>query len=167
MCIISLNHLCVLNECIKIHLNTLLLITLMNTNDSLKKCSRCKCTILLEYFSKNRKGDYFKCCDNCKKKHSKPSNIITADDIVIAKARSEYIQYMIDKSKGEIRYIGPLHKKDVPPDFFFNRARHSARSVPLRTRTRARVFPTGVVSADGLTQGLQVGRGSDADPGVR
>ena len=36
-------------------------------NNSLKTCSKCRSTILLEYFSKNRKGDYCKCCDNCKR----------------------------------------------------------------------------------------------------
>lgn len=39
----------------------------------LKKCSACKCTMLLEpYFSINRKGEYYKTCDKCrerKKKH--------------------------------------------------------------------------------------------------
>ena len=35
----------------------------------LKRCSGCKSTILLEtYFSKNRKGEWFKMCDNCREK---------------------------------------------------------------------------------------------------
>ena len=33
----------------------------------LKRCSRCKCEIMLEtYFSKNRKGEYFSTCDACR-----------------------------------------------------------------------------------------------------
>ena len=39
----------------------------MSEVQQLKKCSRCKCNILLEtYFSKNRKGQYNKTCDRCR-----------------------------------------------------------------------------------------------------
>ena len=39
----------------------------MTETPQLKKCSRCKCNILLEtYFSKNRKGQYNKTCDRCR-----------------------------------------------------------------------------------------------------
>ena len=34
----------------------------------LRKCSRCKSLITLEHYSLNRKDEYFKCCDNCRKK---------------------------------------------------------------------------------------------------
>ena len=34
----------------------------------LRKCSRCKSLITLEHYSLNRKGEYFKCCDNCRNK---------------------------------------------------------------------------------------------------
>ena len=36
----------------------------------LMRCSRCKCTILLEYFSINRKGEYYKTCDKCRNRYS-------------------------------------------------------------------------------------------------
>ena len=32
----------------------------------LRKCSRCTSTIELKYFSISRKGDHYKCCDNCR-----------------------------------------------------------------------------------------------------
>ena len=36
----------------------------------LQKCSRCGCKMLLEtYFSKNRRGEYFKTCDGCRSRH--------------------------------------------------------------------------------------------------
>ena len=34
----------------------------------LKKCSRCRSVIELQYFSINRKSKYFKCCDKCRNK---------------------------------------------------------------------------------------------------
>jgi ribosomal protein L20A (L18A) len=34
----------------------------------LRKCSRCTSTIELKYFTINRKGEHYKCCDNCRKK---------------------------------------------------------------------------------------------------
>ena len=36
----------------------------------LRKCSRCTSTIELKYFSINRKGEYYKCCDNCRKQQA-------------------------------------------------------------------------------------------------
>ena len=55
----------------ELHENTfkdICIFILMTENNSLRKCSRCRSTILHKYFSKNRKGEYFKCCDNCKRK---------------------------------------------------------------------------------------------------
>ena len=37
-------------------------------NNTLRKCSRCHSTKLESYFTKNTKGEYFKLCDNCRKK---------------------------------------------------------------------------------------------------
>ena len=34
----------------------------------LRQCSRCKSKIELQYFEKNRQGEYFKCCNNCRGK---------------------------------------------------------------------------------------------------
>jgi hypothetical protein len=34
----------------------------------LKQCSRCHSLLLLIYFALNRKGEYFKLCNNCRKK---------------------------------------------------------------------------------------------------
>ena len=36
----------------------------------LRKCSRCTSTIEIKYFSVNRKGEYYKCCANCRKKRN-------------------------------------------------------------------------------------------------
>ena len=35
-------------------------------NEELQRCSGCKSTIMLKYFSKNRKGNYLKTCDGCR-----------------------------------------------------------------------------------------------------
>ena len=44
----------------------------MTDEKELRRCSDCRCTMLLEmYFSKNRKGDYFKTCDGCRTKRAK------------------------------------------------------------------------------------------------
>ena len=73
----------------------------MTEKAKLIKCSRCKSTLLSEYFSKNRKGDYFKCCDNCK--HNKKDKQVTLtekrDEENINKARTEWIHSIIDNSK--------------------------------------------------------------------
>ena len=86
----------------------------MTENNSLKKCSRCRSTLLLQYFSKNRKGDYFKCCDNCRNKNRKitPTDITPSLDC-INKARSEFIQTQVDNSNGEIVYVGQVDPNDI------------------------------------------------------
>jgi hypothetical protein len=38
------------------------------TMAELRRCSRCTCTITLEYFAKTRKGEYCKCCIACNSK---------------------------------------------------------------------------------------------------
>ena len=82
------------------------------SNNTLKKCSRCKSTILLEYFSKNRKGDYFNCCDNCKN-NKKVKEVKNGYEEDMNKARNEWINDMIDKSNGQIVYLGPFDPNDV------------------------------------------------------
>ena len=37
----------------------------------LKQCSRCHSTCALEHFEKNRKGEWFKTCNNCRKRNGK------------------------------------------------------------------------------------------------
>ena len=37
----------------------------------LKRCSKCGCTILLERFSINQKGEYYKTCDRCRERGKK------------------------------------------------------------------------------------------------
>ena len=41
--------------------------TLIMTN--LKKCSKCRCTVMLSYFSTNRKGESYKTCNTCRAKN--------------------------------------------------------------------------------------------------
>jgi aspartyl-tRNA synthetase len=43
----------------------------MSDISGLRRCSRCKCTMLLKYFSENRKGELFKTCDTCLEKNRK------------------------------------------------------------------------------------------------
>ena len=40
----------------------------MSDNSNFKKCSRCHSNILLDFFEKNRKGELYKTCNNCRNK---------------------------------------------------------------------------------------------------
>ena len=40
----------------------------MTQESNLRTCSRCHSTMLLEFYDKNRKGEYFKLCNNCRHK---------------------------------------------------------------------------------------------------
>ena len=37
-----------------------------NNAKELRKCTRCRSTILLEYFETSRKGELYKSCNNCR-----------------------------------------------------------------------------------------------------
>ena len=105
----------------------------MTEKAKLIKCSRCKSTILPEYFSKNRKGDYFKCCDNCRrnKKHKQitPSDLIPSLEF-IDRARTEYIQAMIINSVDTLIYLGELDPNEVNfPDSKFQKMRGTEKIV--------------------------------------
>jgi hypothetical protein len=70
-------------------------------NQELRKCSNCRCTILLEtYFSKNRKGEYNKTCNGCcaKAKEYRRQN---KEKIALGKKKcyEEKRTYYINKSK--------------------------------------------------------------------
>jgi len=74
--------------------------------------------MLSQYFSKNRKGDYFKCCDSCKEKKT---NKFTPTSITINKARAEFIEqtmYLYNDKK--IIYEGELDPAlvDFPSEEF-------------------------------------------------
>jgi hypothetical protein len=61
---------------------------LMSVNSApVKKCSACKCTLLLEkYFEINRKGEYYKTCNGCRSKHqsyNEKSRIKHYDDVKV------------------------------------------------------------------------------------
>jgi len=79
--------------------------------------------MLSQYFSKNRKGDYYKCCDNCKHKKKNNFAVLSKDadqkqsfvfdkfnptPITIDKARAEFIEQTINKSDRKIIYEGEL-----------------------------------------------------------
>ena len=46
----------------------------------LKKCSRCRSEIQLQYFAINRKGEYNKTCETCLNKTRKTKSVITTID---------------------------------------------------------------------------------------
>ena len=78
------------------------------------KCSRCKSTMLPKYLSKNRKGDYFNCRDNCRR-NKKDKQILPADkrdEETINRARAEYIQAVIIDSDDTLIYLGPVDPND-------------------------------------------------------
>ena len=113
----------------------------MNNVETLKKCSRCKSTILLKYFSKNRKGEYFKCCDGCKKErrkattspeevattdaitgeslnNSRSARVVSGDDITpslefIDTARSNFIYSIIRNSDKALEWLGQVNPDDI------------------------------------------------------
>ena len=99
----------------------------MSSVETWKKCSRCKSTILLKYFSKNRKGDYFKCCDGCKNQRRKatasPEEVITTDEITgdditpslefIDTARSNFIYSIIRNSDKALEWLGQVNPDDI------------------------------------------------------
>ena len=87
-------------------------ILLMNQTDTLKICSRCKSTILLKYFSKNRKGCYFKLCDNCRLKRDSASTT-HHDAEIINNARSDFIQSVINNGSGRILYLGQVDPDSI------------------------------------------------------
>ena len=66
---------------------------------------------------KNRKGELFKCCDNCKnnKKTRTKANEITHDDDdeFINKARSDYVKLVLDQFKGKLIYRGIASPNDI------------------------------------------------------
>ena len=84
----------------------------LDETDTLRKCSRCKSTLLPEYFSKNRKGEYFKCCNVCKN-NKKVKTVKEVDEEYMNKARNDWIHDIIDKSNGQFVYLGPFDPNDV------------------------------------------------------
>ena len=87
----------------------------MTETNSLRKCSRCKSTMLPEYFSKNRKGDYFKCCDNCKrnKKDKQITSTCEVDEEGISMARADWILTTISGSRDTLTYLGQMDANNV------------------------------------------------------
>jgi hypothetical protein len=73
-------------------------------NSDLKTCSRCRCTILLKYFKKNRKGQYFKTCNNCRIKHHDESNN-ESNDIIECACCESCAQKFADLNKEQIKTI--------------------------------------------------------------
>ena len=84
---------------------------MLNIQSELKMCSRCHSNILFKHFSKNRKGQLYQCCNNCRK-NVKPRDY---DIDVINNLRSEYINNMIEQLGGEskAKYIGKLNKQSI------------------------------------------------------
>jgi len=66
--------------------------------------------MLLQYFTKNAKGEYFKCCDICK---NKKKNKFIPTQITINKARSEFIQEMLNNAEEQLEYIGRANPSEV------------------------------------------------------
>ena len=62
--------------------------------EELKQCARCHSIILLKYFDKNRKGEYFKTCDNCRK----------VDKIRKEENRDEINELINNSDNGKYRY---------------------------------------------------------------
>ncbi len=56
-------------------------------NEELSKCSKCKSTMLVKYFSINKKGKLYKTCDNCREKQQKRCKITIETCHQLAKER--------------------------------------------------------------------------------
>lgn len=78
-------------------------------NQELRRCSDCRCTILLEtYFSKTRKGDYYKTCDSCRAKRK--AKRATPEAKAIAKA---YCEKNKEKRTQQKKLFYEKNKEDI------------------------------------------------------
>ena len=99
----------------------------------LKQCSRCHSTCTLEHFEKNRKGEWFSTCNNCrgkdKEKHKRYYNNHKEDILQKNKIYKQTINPWITCSRcqKEVRsvsfekhqndYLCQVHPLDPKPDF--------------------------------------------------
>jgi len=73
-------------------------------NEELRKCIRCNCTTLLEtYFSKNRKGEWNKTCDNCRAKRKEWRK---------TPEMQEYEKAKYEKNKEKIALQGKVYREN-------------------------------------------------------
>ena len=87
----------------------------------LKRCARCHSKVLLDFFDKNRQGEFKKCCKNCcRKKQQENTSAYDYDDLTafgksvieyldldeLAEERKAFIKLNV-KDKG-VKYIGKV-----------------------------------------------------------
>ena len=76
----------------------------------LRKCSRCRSTILSTYFTKNRKGELFKTCDKCRGKRKD----IYYEEKLKAKLEFKRMLEIISKRSEDVREIYDPDNWDEP-----------------------------------------------------
>ena len=80
------------------------------TSIPLKRCSKCKCTLVIDkYFEINRKGEYYKTCNGCRQPKPKPEKppyikpeVIERDDGF--RSLADHPDLEVNES-GEVRFI--------------------------------------------------------------
>ena len=80
-----------------------------NIEHELKQCSKCSLVLLVKHFSVNKKGNIYKCCDNCRNNVKPDLNID-----LINKLRDEHINTIIQGMQGKIKYLGLIRLSNIP-----------------------------------------------------
>jgi len=102
---------------------------LESVKPELKQCSRCHSTITLDHFETNRKGEFFKTCNNCRTKRTKYQQTYNEQNKErVQQYRAEYSKEYREKHKVELKeyeknrnaQLRELHKqwiKDHPEEY--------------------------------------------------
>jgi hypothetical protein len=95
-------------------------------NSGLKRCSKCGCTILLKYFSENRKGELFKTCDKCREKGRKY-------DVKKKDARKIYYSNHKEHMNNQSKIYAENHKDEIKEQ---NKKYYENNKEKLNTQSR-------------------------------
>ena len=79
----------------------------------LRKCSRCTSTVEIKYLSVNRKGEYFKTCDTCRKKRNAKQQ---------EPHRREYNKLYYEEHKG--------HKNEMGKQWQYDNQGYTSEPIP-------------------------------------
>ncbi len=65
----------------------------------LRQCSRCHSILLLIFFALNRKGEYYKLCNNCRKNYNEWSTVNSRDEYLTNYYESNKETILINQKK--------------------------------------------------------------------
>jgi hypothetical protein len=84
----------------------------MSDISGLRRCSRCKCTMLLKYFSENKKGELFKICDKCREKNKVRCNLYRKNTNYYENNKQEIIEkckIYVENNKEKTKYYQKIY----------------------------------------------------------